>query len=73
MKLRNIIKINLIMILVIVLCSINSYSKNIIGNSTDATMRDDYFTSTSKQGFSRGESSTYTRVPLHFESICSTI
>ena len=58
MKLRNIIKINLIMILVIVLCSINSYSKNIIGNSTDATMRDDYFTSTSKQGFSRGESST---------------
>ena len=46
------------MILVIVLCSINSYSKNIIGNSTDATMRDDYFTSTSKQGFSRGESST---------------
>ena len=58
MKIKNFIKINLIMILVIVLSSINVYGKNIIGNSTDATMRDDYFTSTSKQGFSRGSSNT---------------
>jgi len=58
LKIKNFIKINLIMILVIVLSSINVYGKNIIGNSTDATMRDDYFTSTSKQGFSRGSSNT---------------
>ena len=58
MKIKNFIKINLIMILVIVLSSISAYGKNLIGNSTDATMRDDYFTSTSKQGFSRGSSNT---------------
>ena len=58
MKRKNIIKINLIIILVIVFSPINLYAKNIIGNSTDATMRDDYFTSTSKEGFSRGKSNT---------------
>ena len=58
MKRKNIIKINLIIILVIVFSPINLYAKNIIGNSTDATMRDDYFTSTSKEGFSRGQSNT---------------
>ena len=58
MKRKNIIKINLIIILVIVFSPINLYAKNIIGNSTDATMRDDYFTGTSKEGFSRGKINT---------------